>query len=188
MSEIDNDTSLVSDELTTLKARADLLGIAYHPSIGLEKLRAKVGAAMSGEAPEEDKAVVVEDPEVETEGQMRARCRKEANALVRVRVMNMNPAKKEWDGEIITAGNSVVGTVKKFIPFGIDDGWHVPQIILTQLQERQCTIFTSSKDARGNTVRKGKLIKEFAIEILPPLTASELADLALRQAASKSIE
>ena len=31
-----------SDELTLLKERADLMGIKYHPSIGVDKLREKV--------------------------------------------------------------------------------------------------------------------------------------------------
>ena len=50
MSDIDNDLSAAElpDELTTLKGRADLLGIAYHPSIGVEKLREKVKAALAG--------------------------------------------------------------------------------------------------------------------------------------------
>jgi hypothetical protein len=43
-------------------------------------------------------------------------------------------------------------------------------------------------DSRGNKVRKGKLIKEFAIEELPPLTKEELAELAQRQAMSKSVD
>ena len=140
MSEIDNDTLPVTDEMTSLKARADLLGISYHPSIGLDKLRAKVSAAIAGEKPEVDEKVPAAVAEEETENQIRMRLRKEANALVRVRVMNMNPAKKEWDGEIITAGNAVVGTVKKFIPFGVDEGWHVPQILLNVLQEQSGTL------------------------------------------------
>jgi hypothetical protein len=188
MSDFDNDTLLAPDEMSTLKARADLLGIQYHPSIGLDKLRAKVNGAITGEKVADSKEVTEAEAPAETENQMRVRLRKEANALVRVRVMNMNPAKKEWEGEIITAGNSVVGTVKKYVPFGNDEGWHVPQIILTQLQERQCTIFVTSKDARGNSIRKGKLVKEFAIEILDPLTPEELAELAARQAATKAID
>ena len=34
------------DELSALKTRADAMGISYHPSIGLEKLRAKVNGAI----------------------------------------------------------------------------------------------------------------------------------------------
>ena len=38
------DKEVLETELESLKAKADLLGVAYHPSIGLEKLSAKIGA------------------------------------------------------------------------------------------------------------------------------------------------
>ena len=180
-------------ELEALKTRADLLKVAYHPSIGLEKLRDKVNAAISAE-PEEssDDEPVVEQtaptaPKEETIAQRRERKKKEANELVRIRVTCMNPAKKEWEGEIFTAGNSLVGSFKKYVPFNSDEGWHVPRIIFNQLKDRQCQVFVNNRDARGNVTRKGKLIKEFAIEVLPNLTIEELHDLAQRQALSGSV-
>lgn len=183
MSDLDNDNVEldVPDELTTLKARADRLGISYHPSIGLEKLKEKVNATVTATE------VKAETPEVtvtaeESKEQRRKRKRLEANTLVRVRVTCMNPAKKEWEGELFTAGNSVVGSFTKYVPFNTDEGWHVPQIILNQIQQRMCQIFVSSKDDRGNTVRKGKQIKEFSVEIMPSLSEEELRNLAQRQA------
>ena len=187
------DTELTQDELTTLKARADMLGISYHPSIGVEKLKAKIEAKLSDAPEETDEPEVkpqVQAPgvAVETEGQKRQRLRKQAAELVRIRVTCMNPAKREWEGEIITAGNSAVGTFKKYIPFNADEGWHVPRIIYNQLVERECQVFVTVKDGRGNSVRKGKSIKEFAIEVLPQLTQAELDELARRQAMSKAID
>ena len=76
---------------------------------------------------------------------------------------------------------------KKYVPFNADDGWHVPNIIYETMKERQCQVFTSSKTKNGVTMRQGKLIKEFAIEVLPPLTEEELKDLAQRQALAQSI-
>jgi hypothetical protein len=189
MSDFENDVDLVQDEMATLKARADMLGLKYHPSIGIDKLREKIAAALSSETEQESEAA----PEVvaqvaETVNERRARKRKEANELIRIRLTCMNPAKKEWEGEILTVGNSVVGTFKKYIPFNADDGWHVPRIIYEQLLARECQVFTSTRDERGNTIRKGKLIKEFAIEVLPQLTLEELEELARRQALSKSID
>ena len=189
MSDIDNDQPLVQDELTILKARANMLGVTYHPAIGLEKLKAKVAAALSGEAesPVAEGKVAAATPEVETEGAKRLRLKRHANELVRIRVSCMNPAKSEWEGEIFTCGNTLIGSVKKFVPFNAEEGWHVPRIIFEQMKERQCQIFVAVRDARGNTTRKGKLIKEFAIEVLAPLTTEELHDLAQRQAMSKAI-
>lgn len=181
------DAPLVQDELQVLKDRANLLGVKFHPSISLEKLREKVTAATSG-APAPADAADTEAPVEETMGQKRNRMKREALALVRVRLTCMNPAKAEWEGEILTAGNSLIGSVKKYVPFNADEGWHIPNILLQQLRERQCQIFHTVPDARGNKVRKGKLIKEFAIEVLPPLTPEELSDLARRQAMSKAID
>ena len=178
----------IPDELTSLKARADLMGIAYHPSIGVDKLREKVQAALENKPSAVEKEEVIATPKSETHAERQARKRREAGALIRIRVTCMNPAKKEWDGEIITTGNSLVGTFRKYIPFNSDEGWHVPQIIYNQLVSRQCQVFTTVTDARGNKIRRGKLIREFAIEVLPQLTPQELHELAQRQAMAKSID
>lgn len=203
-----NEIPNAPDELAALKARADLLGIPYHPSIGVEKLREKVNAVVLADDPDNDedndntgsgdKGAAAEqgntpsqdpqEPVMETENEMRARRRAEATALVRIRVACMNPNKKEWEGEIITAGNSAIGTHKKYVPFNAEEGWHVPRIILNQLLSRECQVFTTKTNERGMKVRVGKMIKEFAIEILPPLTEKELAELARRQAMAKSVD
>jgi hypothetical protein len=60
--------------------------------------------------------------------------------------------------------------------------WHVPRIIFNQLRDRQCQIFTTKKTVRGGTQREGKLIREFSVVELPPLTEKELKELGQRQA------
>ena len=171
------------DELTLLKQRAQTLGIKFHPSIGLESLRSKVSAALTREDAEEAaEEPVPEAPAVESRIQMRNRLRKEASALVRVRVTCMNPYKKEWKGEIFTASNSIVGTFRKYVQFNTEEGWHVPQIILNMIKARQFQTFYTIKNERGVAVRKGKLVPEFAVEVLPPLTEKELLELSRRQA------
>ncbi len=206
-------TALAQDELASLKQRADLMGLSYHPSISAAKLKEKISAALQGETKpdaedvkpdttavsQEDavvaatsgtrvKAVVDEETGdtvfgvAETENQKRLRLRNEANEQVRIRVSCLNPNKKDWQGEIFTVGNAAVGTFKKFVPFNTEEGWHVPRMILQAMQERQCQIFVNEKTKNGVTVRRGKQIKEFAIEILPSLTQTELNELARRQA------
>lgn len=169
----------LEQELEMLKTRASLLGVKYHPSISVDKLREKIDALDSTQD------VVIKVP---SEEDKRVALIREANKLVRVRITCMNPAKKEWEGEIITVSNSVIGTIRKYIPFNADDGWHVPQAILNMLNERMCQVFNSVPDGKGNMVRKGKLVKEFSIEVLPDLTPSELYDLAQRQSMSKTVE
>ena len=186
--EQDEAALLAATELENLKSRAEKLGVKFHPSISAEKLREKIKAAQSegeggvGEQPEVKSATGTHE---ESPAAKKLRMKREALKLVRVRITCMNPAKKEWEGEIITVANNAVGTVKRYVPFNTEDGWHVEHILLEQLRERQCQIFVSEKDSRGNKVRKGKLIREFAIEVLEPLTEEERAELAQRQAMAK---
>lgn len=185
-----SETETLTDEITSLKARADLIGVSYHPSIGVDKLRDKVNAALAGKpAPSDDVAKPVAKTSAgQTEEERLFALRNEQLALVRIRLSCMNPNKSEWEGEIFTVGNSLVGSLTKYVPFNADDGWHVPQILLDTLQDRQCQIFVSSKSKNGTTMRVGKLIKEFSIQILPPLTTAELHDLAQRQAMANTGE
>ncbi len=175
-----SDIELQSQEeaLNAMKARADLLGITYHPSIGLEALTKKVRQA---QAEPEGGEPIKGDPTVGTDTVNTLKAIAEATKLLRIRVTCMNPAKKEWEGEIFTVGNGVVGTLKKYVPFNNDEGWHVPAMIVDMIKGRECQIFVSKRE-NGKTVRKSKIIKEFAVEILPALTEDELADLAQRQA------
>lgn len=191
------DTDLIQDELATLKARADLMGVSYHPSIGVDKLREKVSAAMAGkqEATDEKPADPVGPAQTaipaavaETEGEYRMRMKRLATELVRIRITCMNPNKKDWPGEIITVGNNLIGSIKKYVPFNSEDGYHVPRIMYEMLKARQCQIFSNEKSKNGITVRRGRLIREFAIEELPPLSETELHDLAQRQALAGAID
>lgn len=186
--ELDEAAQLAAAELENLKVRAEKLGVKFHPSISADKLREKIKAAQTegegsvGEQAQVKSATVAVE---ESPAAKKLRLKREGLKLVRVRITCMNPTKKEWEGEIFTVSNNAVGTVKRYVPYNAEDGWHVEQILLNQLRERQCQIFTTEKDSRGNKIRKGKLIREFAIEVLDPLTEEELHDLAQRQAMAK---
>lgn len=232
------DTTVVTqDELASLKARADLMGLKYHPSIGVDSLRTKVNNALSDTpVPEEElededsaeptpeelaeetpvvssvpkpsvqAAVVAVAPVVEpakeaapvssqlpvvakplSVNDQRDVARQEALKQVRINVTCMNPAKTEYDGEIITVGNGLIGTVSKYVPFGTVDGWHVPNIIYLMLKERQFQMFSAKKGLKPGqpSTRVTKLVREFAIEVLDPLTTQELAELKQRQLMAK---
>lgn len=186
--ELDEAAQLAAAELENLKIRAEKLGVKFHPSISADKLREKIKAAQAegegsvGGQPEVKSATGTDE---ESPAAKKLRLKREGLKLVRVRITCMNPTKKEWEGEIFTVSNNAVGTVKRYVPYNVEDGWHVEQILLNQLRERQCQIFVTEKDSRGNKIRKGKLIREFAIEVLEPLTEEELHDLAQRQAMTK---
>jgi hypothetical protein len=187
----DNDeqqpTEVETDELTLLRARADLMGIKYHPSTGVDKLKAKINNQLKSDAEEEKPKPVKEYDKnylTETEFQQEQfKLRKQnAGKLIRVRVTCMDPAKKDWDGEIISVGSAKIGTYKKFVKFNTEDGWHIPYIIYEYLKERKCSIFYTFIDQQGTKIRKAKQVNAFNIEVLPTLTKEELKELAIKQA------
>lgn len=198
----------VRPEIEVLRERADQLGIKYRSNTGVDKLRALVNAAIDGTAPPADDEEEVEQPEEAEEviesvagrpfvgkenvvdmvilkadelspQQKKAKARNEARKLVRVRIACLNPAKAEWEGELFTFGNAVVGTLKRFVPFEVE--WHVEQALLNMIRNRKYQHFYNAKGPHG-PVRQAKQVNEFAIEILDPLTEEELKDLAQRQA------
>lgn len=172
------------EELMLLKDRADRMGIQYHPSIGLDKLRAKVKSALDlDEEPSTTTVVGNIDMSqyIETLGQKKARLKKEAEKLVRVRVTCMNPSKANMQCDTFTAGNSYIGTISRVIPFNAD-AWHVPQILVDMLIEKKFTHHYVIKDAKGNNVNKTKLMKEYSVVTLPNLTSEEIEELKREQA------
>ena len=167
--------------------RADKLGIKYSNNIGLETLRERVNAKLE-EASEEiseesEKAETKKSSGKETAIQ---KARKEALKLVRVNITSMENTKNNLSGEIFTVSNSVIGTVKRYIPFGVD--WHIEQIILNTLKEKEFQRFGSEKTPSGQTVRRAKSVPAYAIQILPLLTGAELEDLRKSQLARQTIE
>lgn len=154
-------------ELESLKERADLMGIKYSPNIGVETLRDKVNSALKPEP--------VEDTGETKVGSSRYNeMRKEAMKLVRVRVTNLNPSKKESEAEFVKAGNRLI-TASRLVPFEVET--HVETILLNLLKGRQYAIVVHEKNSEGKKVPVRKMRKEFQIEVLDPLTEKELKDL-----------
>ena len=176
-------------ELAALKERAKMMGLKLSPKIGLERLKAKIEAKLNPTV-EEDV-----DPGEETEIQRKARIRKkqitEQMVLIRCRIANLNPSKRDLRGEIFTVANKYVGTVRKFIPYGeaTDNGYHIPQIIYEQLKTRKfLQVNTRNDRSAGNQiVVDQRWVPEFSIEVLPQLTPEELDKLAASQAAAGGV-
>lgn len=184
-------------ELALLKERADTLGISYKGNIGLETLRNKVNEHIEkGKQPEPTETAPVaksEAPAVDNrspEQKLRDELRKEHLALVRCRIYNLNPQKNDLPGEIITVANRYLGTVSKMIPFGeaTDNGYHIPKIIMTELQNRKFQQILIKKDKEtGKEIVTQRMVPEYQIEVLPMLSPEELEELAVRQAAAQRL-
>lgn len=107
---------------------------------------------------------------------------KSANKLIRIVVTCRDPNKRDWNGEIFTVSNSLVGTHKKYVPFNVPEGYHVPHIIYQALLEKKCQVFVNGRDRYGNDIKRSTLVDAYAVTVLPPLTQEELRQLGQRQA------
>ena len=186
----------VPDELKLLKQRADMMGVQYSNNIGIDTLKQKIKEhqdkvdredsfpASDEVASDEQISKELSIPATKISAQEeRKQYRDENLKLIRLRITNMNPAKAALKGEILTVANSVLGKVSKYVPYGDEcgeDGFHVPNILYQFMKERVFAQIKTSK--RGYPTASD--VKEFALEVLPPLTQKELRALALKQAAA----
>lgn len=203
-------------ELDMLKSRARMMGIGFSNNIGVDALKAKIQAKMDGQTDRTDEdgnvnesemeinalealgamGVQKGDPDVqETQTEkpltLRQMIEKDAMKLIRCRITNMDPKKKDLQGEIFTVANEYIGTVRRFVPFGeiTDDGWHIPQCIFDMMKARKFLNIRTARDRRTGTMKVSQSWSpEFAIEILEPLTKAQLQQLAQAQIAAGSID
>ena len=163
--------------LNDLKNRAKQLGIKHHPSIGVDKLREKIQEALASGNTQ------VEKPALSKDDIGRATKKAEALKMIRVNIGCLDPLKKAHQGDWFITGNSVIGTVKRFVPFNVD--WHVPQIILNMIREKEFLSITTAKDDKGFEIINKRLTKTYTVSVLEPLTEQELKELAQRQALAR---
>lgn len=202
--EAGNTADVQHDELTLLKGKADRIGLQYHPSIGKDALREKIknheaqleAAAAAKAAGQTSVNVSVRQETAED----RAAAAREAKAtrlrqqrreqmkLIRCRITNLNPAKRDLPGEVFTVANGVLGAVSKYVPYGeAGQSYHLPQIMVTSLRDRKFVQLRRTPGKYGIPTVEKKLVPEFSIEELTPLTKQELEDLAVVQAAGHNI-
>lgn len=186
-----NDIAMPS-ELEVLKQRATLMNIKFSNNISVEKLREKIEAAQVKDEPVVEAAVnpLGANPEAGVKKMtLGQKIRAEQTRLIRVRIQNLDPKKKDLPGEIITVANEYMGTVRKFVPFGevTDNGYHIPYCIYEFLKERKFINITTRKGKNGLPDIRATEAREFSIEVLPPLTEAELAQLAQAQIAAGSL-
>lgn len=177
-----------SDELSILKQRARLMGIEFSNNIGVDTLREKIRAKQEDRKQEEEEASKqVEDksePVKVKKRSLREKLMADATKLVRLRIANLDPKKKDLPGEVITVANQYIGTIRKFVPYGeaTDEGYHVPYVIYNFLKNRKfLSIRVHRRDGREYV--ETRWVPEYALEVLPPLTKEELDKLAKTQAA-----
>ena len=187
------------DELTLLKERAKQMGIPFSNNISLETLRKRIADKMEGKdepevnplAGDSEIAAITAAPKKLDAKQnalaLRKMMQRDQMKLVRVRITNMDPKKKDLPGEIWTVSNEYLGNVRKMIPYGeqTDDGFHIPYCLFRLLQSKRFLHIRTVKDrVTGLERQENQWVKEFSLDVLPDLTKEELARLAAAQAAA----
>ena len=107
--------------------------------------------------------------------------------LVRVIVSPNDPLMANYPGLIFTVGVSSINNgemIKKFVPFNNEEGWHIPAIILRQIEGAEMQKFKTITRDNGEKVLEPYTTKKFNVRELPPLTKEELEQLAARQGAA----
>lgn len=216
MSTEDQNSQGGPSELELLKSRARMMGVEFSNNIGLETLKQRIADKMNEQENSSDlsRDKAIADTEVNgleaakavadakdttpaapaapaTKQSRRSQMLADQMKLVRLRITNLDPKKKDLHGEIFTVANEVIGTVRKFIPYGevTDDGYHVPYILYQQLESRKFLSIRTGKDKRtGQPTVTSSWAKEFALEVLPPLTQEELNRLKTAQIAAGSVD
>ena len=173
------------EALAHLKRKADTLGIPYSARIGIDALREKVNAALNSDGSGDDEKPERALSKIEREALLRKELQERELKLVRCRITNLNPNKKELQGEILCVANKYLGDVKKFIAYGeaTDEGYQIPMILYNELKSRKYTSLRS-RTVKGQIVVDQRWVPEFAIEVLEQLNEKELKKLALKQAAA----
>lgn len=105
---------------------------------------------------------------------------KRAMKLVRCQITCNNPNKRNYQGEIFSARNSMINEVKKYVPFNVPT--HIPSILFNMIKEKQLQTFYIEK-VNGNQIKRVKLIPEYNIQELPPLTTEEYNAIRQKQLA-----
>lgn len=180
------ETEATPDELALLKERATLLGISFSHRIGVDSLREKIANKLAGTEEKEEEAAPVALNKAQEAANLRKELTADAMRLIRLRITNLNPSKKDLHGEIFTVANRYIGNVRKFIPYGevTDNGYHVPNVIYKQMKTRKFLNVKTRRGKNGNIIVDQQWAPEFALEVLPTLTKEELAKLAAAQAAA----
>ena len=112
---------------------------------------------------------------------------KEAMKLVRIVVTPNDPLMSSYPGLIFTVGASGLNggkMIKKYVPFNNEEGWHVPQVILNQIEQGEMQKFKTVTMPNGEKQLEPYITKKFNVRILDPLTKEELERLAASQAAN----
>jgi hypothetical protein len=196
----DTTSTVPINSMTDEEIRQELTdnGVTLHHKTGTKKLASTLADVRNKEYKEEPKKPTSGSLPGSTEASRAAKAKHIANVntmtaeqaamkLVRVVVTPNDPLMVNYPGLIFTVGMSGINNgrmIKKFVPFSNEEGWHVPTIILRQIESAEMQKFKTVNRPNGEKVLEPYLTKKFNVQILPDLTNEEIKRLADQQAAA----
>ena len=185
----DTTTAVPINSMTDDEIRQELTdnGVTLHHKTGTKKLASTLAQVRTKEYKEDPKKSDLTGP---SEAAKAAKAKhlatmqtpeKLAMKLTRVVVTPNDPAMVTYPGLIFSVGATGLNNgrmVKKFVPFNNEEGWHVPQILLNQIENGQMQKFKTVVRPNGEKVLEPYLTKKFNVRILDPLTPEELKEVA----------
>ena len=185
----DTTTAVPINSMTGDEMRQELAdnGVTLHHKTGTKKLASTLADVRTKEYKEDPKKSDLTGP---SEAAKAAKAKhlavmqtpeKLAMRLTRVVVTPNDPAMVNYPGLIFSVGATGLNNgrmVKKFVPFNNEEGWHVPQILLNQIENGQMQKFKTVVRPNGEKVLEPYLTKKFNVRILDPLTPEELKEVA----------
>ena len=181
----DTTSAVPINSMTDEEIRQELTdnGVTLHHKTGTKKLASTLADVRTKEYKEDPKKSDLTGP---SEAAKAAKAKhlaamqtpeKLAMKLTRVVVTPNDPAMVNYPGLIFSVGATGLNNgrmVKKFVPFNNEEGWHVPQILLNQIENGQMQKFKTVVRANGEKVLEPYLTKKFNVRILDPLTGEEV--------------
>ena len=181
----DTTTAVPINSMTDDEMRQELAdnGVTLHHKTGTKKLASTLADVRSKEYKENTNSGASDAARAAKEKHLAAMQTPEklAMKLTRVVVTPNDPAMVNYPGLIFSVGATGLNNgrmVKKFVPFNNEEGWHVPQILLNQIENGQMQKFKTVVRPNGEKVLEPYLTKKFNVRILDPLTREELEHVA----------
>ena len=179
-------------EADEIRAELEALGVRVHHKTGIDNLRETLqktvdGTLVSSDARDELSSEMSDSVKRLSPGQHVKKLNKEQRAMrmQRIVVCPNDPLMSSYNGLIFTVGSSAVRKgkmIKKYVPFNNDDGWHVPQIIIDQIEGAQMQKFKQVTMPNGEKTLQAYITKKFNVQVLEPLSLPEIEILAAAQA------
>lgn len=183
---LDTDNYVEPTKLDVFKQRATELGITFKANISETTLGNKIKAKeaeLLAEAEEDKEEEVPKVSEVKSRAAEVHEHRKRSQLLYRVVLNPVDPRRTQLQGEMVYVGNSLVGMTGKMVPFNVEAGYHIPEIILNDLRNRTHTEFYIFTDKDGNDHTRSRQRKSFVIEVLDTIPEDEFNAIKARQLA-----